>query len=121
MMTSDRIIERRPRPSAAPNLPDRETDAPLARPSGMPTQAWRTLFHVSFRCGRSAGEGFFVAPRSHEGFQTTPGNRHGRNDAVILGYGYPLTNATGCRLFALNRGFRMDRAIGPIVRCDDRI
>jgi len=54
-------------------------------------------------------------------FETAPGNRHRRNDAVILGHGYPLTNGTGCRLLVLGRIFRVDRAVGPAVRRYDRV
>src|ERR1700682_1527946 len=50
-----------------------------------------------------------------------PGNRHGRNDAVILGHCYPLANGTGCRLFALSCGLRLDRVTRPTIRRDDRI
>src|ERR1700738_748850 len=67
-------------------------------------------------------EGTYLgAPRRHQRFQMTPGNRHRRNDAVILGHGYPLTDVTGCRLFVKSCGFRVDRAIGPFIRGMDRV
>jgi hypothetical protein len=37
---------------------------------------------------------FPVAPRRDERLDPTPGNRHGRNDTVILGDGDPLTDIT---------------------------